>query len=124
VRSSLSTPLPLAQVMLVRGDQSQLTRMAQTKGMPPPLAMVIANAPSDDERAREHLAAGDLVVELTEVPDEPVSACAVALVDGLARRETSDKLRAHMDDLEVRCVPIASNAASVVVETPPQRRID
>jgi hypothetical protein len=67
---------------------------------------------------------GDMFATMNEVPKGATTACAIGLPPDLSDRELNRKLSENLTKIEVRCVPIASDADVVVVEVPPWPRLD
>jgi hypothetical protein len=125
VRNTVNTRLANAEVVVLsghvpstnalemnrrfRGGSIRLAR--QLEGEHAPKAIVAAAKP------------GDLFATRTEVPDGSASACAMGLPD-FADDVVERKLYAHLDRLQVICVPIPSDGDLVTIEVPPFPRIE
>jgi predicted Ser/Thr protein kinase len=119
VRSTLTVALASAMVAIERGDRPHALHFRDVVRKGPPLKRQFASAPYDlPPDVQAQLRPGDLVATFTRVPDERLSACAMALVPDYPQLEP------HAMELEIRCVPLPRGAAVVLVETPPQRRFD
>ncbi len=67
---------------------------------------------------------GDLLAQFKTAPPGEVTVCAVPLPDDVTSPRINHLLQTHRMDLELKCVPAAADAKVVVVETPPQKRLD
>jgi hypothetical protein len=67
---------------------------------------------------------GDMFATMNEVPEGPVSACAIALPSDIADPQLGKKIDANLDKLRIECVPVPDGAEAVVVEVPPFPRLD
>jgi hypothetical protein len=67
---------------------------------------------------------GDVYVTVPSVPEGASSACAIGFPTDTTDPDLEQKVAAHLDKLEVRCVPIGEHDDVVVVEVPPWPRFD
>jgi hypothetical protein len=67
---------------------------------------------------------GDVYVTVPGVPEGTSSACAVGFPTDVTDPDLDQKVAAHLDKLEVRCVPIGEHDDVVIVEVPPWPRFD
>jgi hypothetical protein len=125
VRNTVNTRLANAEVVVLPGRvpstnalemnrrfRSGSIRLArQLEGEHAPKAIVATAQP------------GDLFATMTEVPHGVASACALGLPE-LSDEELYRKLYAHLDRLQVICVPIPDGADLVTIEVPPFPRLD
>ena len=57
-------------------------------------------------------------------PGVVLIACALALPADLSDPHLTQKILAHMDQLEARCAPITQSNQVIVLEVPPLPRLD
>jgi predicted Ser/Thr protein kinase len=67
---------------------------------------------------------GDVYATVSDAPEGPASACAIGMPSEVTDPDLDQKIPAHLDKIEVRCVPLAENASVVLVEVPPWPRFD
>jgi predicted Ser/Thr protein kinase len=67
---------------------------------------------------------GDVYAAVPGVPEGTSSACAIGFPTDVTDPDLDQKIAAHLDKLEVRCVPIGERDEVVVVEVPPFPRFD
>ncbi len=122
VRSTLATPLDLAELFVFPGRAHPKTfRELMSQVRPGDIQSGFAQpAPATGSASR----AGDLAFHFTDVHAGELTVCAVGLAGTLEQVEMNGKLQARYGDLELRCTDVAADATRVVVETPPQKRID
>jgi hypothetical protein len=67
---------------------------------------------------------GDTVATFTNAPTGAATACALGLSGDFSDPAFREKLQRNINDLEIRCVPVAPDAKAVTVEVPPMKRLD
>jgi hypothetical protein len=119
VRSTVDVAADAAQVWLVQGsakstslEKFDFNRATTTR---------FAKRPKD--RATPTLKPGDLVADV-KAPAVAISACAVGLPAQVDDPDLERKIRDNLAKVEVRCVPVPLEAASVIIEVPPWPRLD
>jgi hypothetical protein len=127
-RSSVSTPLDSAQVVLFDGRQAignvaELLARVQLGGMQVGWARPVVG-----ERAPRAAIAmvrqGDLVAHFADVSAGEHTACAIAINGDLTDPKTWQKIAAHRNELQLKCDVVAPDANAIVIEAPPQKRFD
>lgn len=126
VRTSVNVPLAGAQVFVVSGTTSiktvkEIEDLLQARGLAVELARPLTGE-TPPELGR--LAAGDLVATFKSAPVGVASACALGLTGDLADPTFREELEKHLEDAEIRCVPVTPDAKVVTVEVPPLKRLD
>jgi hypothetical protein len=126
VRSSANVPLSGAQVLVVAGNVSIKTvKEIESLLRSPGLAVEMARALTGETPPElGTLVPGDLVATFTNAPTGVASACAIGLTGDFTDPSFRDKLQKHLDELEVRCVPVGPDAKAATIEVPPMKRID
>ena len=71
-----------------------------------------------------HAKPGDMYATMTDVPDGPVTACAIGLPGDLSDPGLQRRVLPHLDKIDVRCAPVEAPDDVVVVEVPPFPRLD
>jgi hypothetical protein len=127
VRSTVGTPPANAQVIVYPGEMPAVTN-AYVVNMTRHNANASIARQLEGEHAPPgvlaHARPGDLYATMTQVPEGPASACAIALPADLADPELGRKIMPNLDKIEVRCVPIGPKDQVVLVEVPPWPRFD
>ena len=126
VRSAAQVSLAGAQVFVVSGTVSIKTvKEIESVLRSPGMAIEVAR-PLTGETPPElgKLLPGDLVATFANAPAGVASACALGLSGDFGDPGFREKVQRHLDELEVRCVPIAADAKAITVEVPPMKRID
>ena len=123
VRSTLSTPLPAAQVMVFSGrvqpkNVAELVHKVQPGDMQSGFAQPATGPAGSASRT------GDLVMHFTDVHAGELTVCAIALAGDFGDSAANAKIQAHLAELEIRCEQLSADATSVVIEAPPQKRFD
>ncbi|HEY5952498.1 MAG TPA: protein kinase, partial [Kofleriaceae bacterium] len=127
VRSAAQAPLSGAQVFVAAGSVSIKTaRELETLLRSPGIAVELASPLLAGEPPPElgKLLPGDTVATFANAPLGAASACAIGISGDFSDPAFREKFQRHVDDLEVRCVPVASDAKAVTVEVPPMKRLD
>jgi hypothetical protein len=126
VRSAVEVALSGAQVFVVSGTvQIKSVKEIATALRSPGMAIEVAR-PLTGETPPElgKLTPGDLVATLKDAPSGPATACALGLSGDMSDPGFREKLERHLDDLEVRCVPLGPDTNVTTIEVPPMKRID
>lgn len=128
VRSTLSTTLQQAEVMLFTGNiQAKVfgDLLGQRKSGATAVQFATSvsgeKAPADAMSVLQH---GDLLAQFRTAPPGDLTVCVIPLPDDVTSPHINHQLQTHRMDLELKCVPAAADAKVVVVETPPQKRLD
>jgi hypothetical protein len=125
-RSQVAVPLAGATVVVVAGTITLKTAGEANNVLRSPGVALETARPVIGEAPPElgKLLAGDLVATFANAPAGPATACAWGVSGDMADPEYRKKVYEHSDELEVRCVPVAADATTAVVEVPPMKRID
>jgi hypothetical protein len=126
----MATPLDAAQVLVMPGrvqvktihDLFEHTHSGAT-GMQVQYARPLvgeAVPPEAIGKTRE----GDLVAHFTNVDAGELTACVIGINGDLNDPAQWRKLQAHQNDLEIKCAIASASDRSVVIEAPPQKRLD
>ena len=127
VRSTVGMPLPNAQLIVLPGavpahsTASAINKLAVTATMKTANHIETSTVP---ERIKVVSKSGDLFATITDVPEGAATVCALALPADLSDPLLTQKLIAHMDQLEARCAPITQSNDVIVLEVPPLPRLD
>jgi predicted Ser/Thr protein kinase len=126
VRSSVNVPLSGAQVLVVAGMVSIRTvKEIETVLRTPGMSMEMARSLTGETPPElGKLVPGDLVATFKTAPTGVATACAIGLTGDLGDPGFRDKLQKHIDELEVKCVPIGPDAKAATIEVPPMKRLD
>jgi hypothetical protein len=125
VRNTVNTRLANAEVVVLPGRVPSTNALDMNRRFPGG-SVRWARQLEGEHAARQIVEAaqpGDLFATMTEVPDSPASACAMGLPE-LSDDELEHKLYAHLDRLQVICVPIADDTDLVTILVPPFPRLD
>ncbi|HEY0255669.1 MAG TPA: carboxypeptidase-like regulatory domain-containing protein, partial [Kofleriaceae bacterium] len=127
-RSTYSTPLEGAQVILMPGKVSIMT-IGQLEALDRKSMMVkVARRIIGEDIPKDAMSvykAGDLVTEFTDVPDGVLSACVIALPANLgADKSLDEKIAKHRMDMAVHCEAIAADDNVFAVSVPPAKNFD
>jgi hypothetical protein len=126
VRSSAQVPLWGAQVFVVAGSVSIKTvKEIENVLRSPGMAVEVAR-PMTGETPPElgKLLPGDLVATFANAPAGSASVCALGLSGDFGDPGFREKVQSHIEELDVRCVPVAGDAKAITIEVPPMKRID
>jgi hypothetical protein len=126
VRSTLSSKLDAASLILVSGVRTfhgvpellDAENGASCRRAMAGQASELASVPADKLRP------DDLAARFDHLSDGMYTVCAIGLNDDLIDSESTAKLWAHPSDMKLGCKTFRSDAGIVIVEAPPQRRID
>jgi hypothetical protein len=125
VRSSVSTRMSTAQVVVLPGNVASTTAKAINQKMRG--ATIRFARQLDTESAPKEVVAsarsGDLYATIADVPEGVASACAFALPE-MSGPEGDHKVTANLEKIQVICTPIPEHAALVTIEVPPFPRLD
>jgi hypothetical protein len=126
VRSTAGIALSNAEVFVMAG-----------KAAPPNAAELLKTfkdltqrvaLPIEGERApasvRKLAKRGDVYATVSEAPEGPATACAIPLPNEISDPDLQQKVSAHPDKIEVRCVPIGEHDEVELIEIPPWPRFD
>jgi hypothetical protein len=127
VRSAAETSLSGAQVFVASGTVAiktvkELQRLLHADGLAIEIARPITGGETPPELGK--LLPGDMVATFTSAPAGAATACAIGLSGDLADPEFRQRLQRHVDELELRCVPVAPEAKAVTIEVPPMKRLE
>jgi hypothetical protein len=121
LRSTVEAPLDGGEAIALRGHVAPRSLnglrdlLASARGQP------VRQAPPPD--VADLAKPGDVVVTLSGVPRIEVTICVTPLsgdlVDTLQWRRIRDR-----GSSELRCKPLPKHASSIVIDTPPMRRLD
>ncbi|MGE3765692.1 MAG: protein kinase [Kofleriaceae bacterium] len=126
VRSTISMPVPNAQVIIRPGTFST----TNAKGLQERIGATTARlarpiiGEAAPQAVREVARPDDLFATMTEVPDGVATACGVGLPADLAAPDLQSQIDNNLEKIEVRCVPIHPDDTVVTVEVPPWPRFD
>ena len=125
VRNTVNTRLANAQVVVLLGrvpstNALEMNRRFRGGSIRWARQLEGEHAPKEIVAAAQP---GDLFATMTDVPDGTASACALGLPE-LSDEELERKLYAHLDRVQVICVPIPDDAGLVTIEVPPFPRLD
>ena len=126
VRSTVSIPLPNAQVIVRPGvfEARTATGLIERIGSSSErLARPIVGEAAP-EAVREIARPDDLYTTMTEVPEGVATACGVGLPADLTDPKLQGQIDHNLDKIELRCVRIEPDAKVVVVQVPPWPRLD
>jgi predicted Ser/Thr protein kinase len=129
VRNTVNTRLANAQVVVVSGKVASTNLLEMNREMSRRFragSVRLARQLEGEHAPRDVVTAakpGDLFATMTEVPEDPASACALGLPE-FSDQELERKAYAHLDRVPVICVPIAPDATVVTIEVPPFPRLD
>jgi tRNA A-37 threonylcarbamoyl transferase component Bud32 len=126
VRSTIGLPLTRAVVLVMPGqvastNASELQKSFQNIQQRAAIAIEREHAPPPVLAVAKP---GDVFASVPDTPEGVASACAVGFPTEVADPDLDQKILAHLDKLEVRCVPIGEKDQVVVVEVPPWPRFD
>jgi hypothetical protein len=126
VRSTVGVPLTRAEVVLMPGkiassNVAQLQQLIQNVQQRSATRIEGEHAPGDVLREAKP---GDVYATVNDVPEGEASACAIGMPTEVADPDLNRKITAHLDKIEVRCVPLGEHDELVVVEVPPWPRLD
>ncbi len=127
VRSTLSVPLESAEVFLLPGRASFTNAGEFTAQTYPGLAMRYGKHPVGEGLPKTLAASfrpGDLVASFSDAPVGEVTVCAIGLMSDLQDRQALEKLRAHINELEMHCETIDGTATTEVITAAPQKAFD
>jgi hypothetical protein len=127
VRSTVGMPLPNAQIAVVPGNLPAKATAAAINVAAVSATLQTANhieGATVPERIKVKSRSGDLFATVTDIPDGPVSACAIAMPADLSDPMLTEKIISHMDKLEVRCAPVKDANDLIILEVPPLPRLD
>ena len=128
VRSSLSTTLQQAQVMVFSGHvQAKVLGDLIGQRASGATSVEFATSVSGEKAPADAIGVlrrGDLLAQFKTAPPGELTVCAIPLPDDIAAPRIGHLLQAHRMELELKCVPAAADAKVVIVETPPQKRFD
>ncbi len=127
-RSAVATPLDSAQVFILTGKHElkivgdlmsnhQLTGMQQ-KWANPIVGEAIPTAAVGKTKP------GDLIAHFTHVPDGELTVCVIGINGDLQDPVFARKVNAHRDELLLQCASPGPADPAIVVEAPPQKRLD
>jgi hypothetical protein len=126
VRSTVATPLDIAQVFLLPGKQvlhavADLKKLSMTN-----VEHAFASAPTGavPTAAAAIVKSGDLLAHFTEVHDGELTVCALGLQGNFQDPKFARVLNAHVDELDLSCAPASATDQAVVVVAAPQKRFD
>jgi hypothetical protein len=125
VRNTVNTRLANAQVVVLLGrvpstNALEMNRRFRGGSIRWARQLEGEHAPKEIVAAAQP---GDLFATMTDVPDGTASACALGLPE-LSDEELERKLYAHLDRIQVICVPIPDDAGLVTIQVPPFPRLD
>jgi hypothetical protein len=129
VRSTVSTKLPNAEVIVFPGHVASMNALEmnrQFRGGTIRWARQL-----DGERAPKEILplaqAGDLFATMPDIPEGVATACALGIAE-LSDDQLERKLQAHLDKLQVICTPVPAPTGDhntvVVIQVPPFPRLD
>ncbi|HEX5062780.1 MAG TPA: serine/threonine-protein kinase [Kofleriaceae bacterium] len=126
VRSSAVVPLSGAQVFIVAGAISiktvkEIESVLRSPGMAIEVARPISGETPPD---LGKVVAGDLLATFNSAPTGVATACAIGLSGDFSDPGFREKVQRHIDELEVRCVPLAPDTKAATIEVPPMKRLD
>jgi len=127
VRSAVTTALEGAQVVLLQGAHvianfRDIVRLPVTS-LQSRIAVSEAGEPA--RRAlRDVLRVGDLVAHFDDAGPGDWTVCASSLAPDRLDPESRRRVQDHLAQIAVKCVHVGPDAASVVIDAPPQRRLN
>jgi hypothetical protein len=127
VRSAAEVQLTGAQVFIAGGTVSiKAVKEIETLLRSPGLAIELARPSLGGETPPElgKLLPGDTIATFPNAPAGNATACAIGFSGDFADPAFREKLQRHVDELELRCVPVAPDAKAVTIEVPPMKRLD
>ncbi len=128
VRSTMSTTLQQAQVMVFTGHvQAKVFGDLLGQRISGATSVEFATSVSGEKAPPDAIGVlerGDLLAQFKTAPPGELTVCAVPLPDDVTSPRNNHLLQTHRMDLELKCVPAAADAKVIVVETPPQKRLD
>ncbi len=127
VRSSAEVPLSGAQVFVAAGSVSikavkEIEVLLRAPGLAVELTRPLMGGEPPPELGK--VVPGDTVATFANAPVGAATACALGLSGDFSDPAFREKLQRHINELEIRCVPVAPDAKAVTVEVPPMKRLD
>jgi len=125
IRSTIATSVPRAYVVVFAGDV-HVTNLREMQDRPEHSHQTWAHQVdgSAPQTVRTHARPGDLYAPVTAAPEGVATACAIGWPPEVGDPALAAKVTAHLERVEVRCVPVAATDEVVVVEVPPFPRFD
>src|SRR5262249_25896053 len=126
VRSAVSVSLSGAQVFVVAGNvQLKTLKDTETVLRSAGVAFEVAR-PVTGETPPElgKLSAGDLVATLPDAPAGKATPCPSRVAGDWSDPEFRAKTQKHLDEIEVRCVPLPPDTHVTTIEVPPMKRFE
>jgi hypothetical protein len=126
-RSATSTPLTGAIVIVAPGKldisttRDLPTRILSTGGLSSETARAVIGEPPPE--VAHDIRDGDVLATFASAPAEG-TVCAFGIQGDLSDPAFVEKLRHHLQDLKVSCVPLGAATTVVTIEVPPMKRLD
>jgi hypothetical protein len=127
VRSTVTTPLGGAQVILVPGKRA-ITKASDLMHLPvADLQSSFAKPVVGEDiprAARSAVRRDDLIAHIEHAALGDLTVCALGFTEDLLDPESRRRLFTHLAELDVKCEHIGPTAELVTLATPPQQRYD